>query len=83
MRRISLIPEGMLLSATPLQRRVRVRVHAQFKPTVRARDLRLMSGAVWRNFTSADRQRDSDVMRHRIVSRPTPEATDQWQAGAG
>ena len=82
MRRISLIPEGMLLSATPLQRRVRVRVYAQFKPTVRARDLRLIRGAVWRNFSPADRQRDSDVMRHRIASRPTPELPDQYQAGA-
>ena len=66
MRRIGLLPEGRLLSLTPQQWQVKVTVHAQFKPTVRRRDLRLIRGAVWRNFTPADRRDDAEVMRHRV-----------------
>lgn len=70
MRRIWLVPEGTLISATPQHRRVKATVHAQFKPTVRQQDLRLVRGAVWRNFTPADRRDDNDVMRHRVVGTP-------------
>lgn len=67
MRRITLLPEGTLMSATPQQGQVKTRVHAQFKPTVRHRDLGLVNRAVWRNFAAADRHDDAVVMRHRVV----------------
>lgn len=67
-RSIRLVSEGTLLSASPLQQRVKVTVHARFKPTVRASDQRLVRGAVWRNFTPADQMDDLAVMRHRTVA---------------
>jgi len=70
LRSIDLLPEGTLLSASPLQASVRVQVRARFKPTIRARDQRLLPGAVWRNFTSNDRHNDLAVMRHRVIPRP-------------
>jgi glutamine phosphoribosylpyrophosphate amidotransferase len=75
LRNIELLPEGVLMSATPQQSRIKVTVHARFKPTVRHQDLRLVRAAVWRNFTPADCRDDGAVMRHRVVgaglSRPT------------
>lgn len=70
LRRIGLLPEGVLLSARPQQGKVTTTVHARFKPTVRAQDLRLVRGAVWRNFTPADRRDDHAVMRHRVIGAP-------------
>lgn len=67
MRTIRLLPEGMLLSGTRQQHRVKIQVHAQFKPTVRSTDLRMIRGAVWRNFRPGDRTRDAAVMRHRVI----------------
>ena len=67
LRNIELLPEGVLMSATPQQSRIKVTVHARFKPTVRDQDLRLVRAAVWRNFTPADRRDDGAVMRHRVV----------------
>lgn len=67
LRRIELLPEGVLMSARPQQQQVKVTVHARFKPTVRDHDLRLVRAAVWRNFTDADRRDDGAVMRHRVV----------------
>ncbi len=72
LRGIRLLPEGTLLSATPLQTTVRVTVHARFKPTVRPRDQRLLPGAVWRNFTADDQIDDLAIMRHRIAPRQLP-----------
>ena len=73
LRRIELLGEGLLLSAMPQQQRVKVTVHARFKPTVRDQDLRLVRAAVWRNFTPADRRDDSAVMRHRVVGAGLPQ----------
>ena len=67
LRKIELMPEGVLMSATPQQRRIKMTVHARFKPTVRHQDLRLVRAAVWRNFTPADRRDDGAIMRHRVV----------------
>ena len=70
LRSIDLLPEGTLLSASPLQASVRVQVRARFKPTIRARDQRLLPGAVWRNFTSTTATTTSPSCATASIPRP-------------
>lgn len=60
------IPEGSLISATPLATTVKVTWHADFKPTVRFEDQLLVHSAVWRGLAPHDRAQDHAVMRHRV-----------------
>jgi glucosamine--fructose-6-phosphate aminotransferase (isomerizing) len=90
-RRLTLVEEGTLLSATPMATQVRLVEHASFKPTVRARDARLLDIAVWRGFSQRDRASDRVLLRHRVAQPAVPETTGllplptlRWPAsGAG
>ena len=66
-RRLTLVEEGTLLSATPMASHVRLVGHASFKPTVSARDARMLDVAVWRGFSQHDRDRDQVLLRHRVA----------------
>lgn len=88
-RRLTLIEEGTLLSATPMATQVRLVEHASFKPTVRARDARLLDIAVWRGFSQRDRASDRVLLRHRVAQPALPDAagllplpTLRWPASA-
>lgn len=67
LRHLTLVEEGTLLSATPMATQVRLVEHASFKPTVRARDARLLDIAVWRGFSQRDRASDQVLLRHRVA----------------
>ena len=75
-RRLTLVEEGTLLSATPMATHVRVVEHASFKPTVRARDTRMLDVAVWRGFSDRDRDRDQVLLRHRVAQPHLPHLID-------
>ena len=88
-RRLTLVEEGTLLSATPMATQVRLVEHASFKPTVRARDARLLDSAVWRGFSQRDRASDRVLLRHRVAQQALPDAagllplpTLSWPASA-
>lgn len=62
---IRMLDSGTLLCLTPSASRVTCRPVADFKPTIRRRDLRL-GFAVWRGFHPLERQADEAHLRHRI-----------------
>lgn len=75
-RRLTLVEEGTLLSATPMAHHVRLVEHASFKPTVRARDARMLDVAAWRGFSQHDRDRDQVLLRHRVAQPLLPHLVD-------